>query len=328
MRLLITPPFDSPIAPKMLSADELASILAEHSVDVTDDPKRADIELVGGTQLWSGPEHCRLSRERVVLIDGEPPQPEYLLPHYFVPIGFAAVLTPANLAVYSDCFAYYEPPPSKMPEFDGRRGMCQLATYREMPGNANGGTHLLVTPGGEPWCWRVLCNERADVGRRLHGKEGFDLYGRGWERVGVDVVDNSRNSSDFLERRHKIARCYRFDLNWENMEIPRYATEKFWSALYAGALPVYWGPPDMHAQLPPETIVDARCYDRGDSYDLDGLVQELQSFFDDEWRGRAEDLQYWYRDLPRDIAHRSWVKAAHMLGRSLNLAMDRVESKK
>jgi len=317
MNLLITPPFDSPIAPKMLEPQELASILAEHGIHVTDDPKRADLELVGGVQLWTGSDHCRLPHDRVVLIDGEPPQPEYLQPHYTVDSGhFAHVITPLNGA-YADCFAFYDPPPDERPKLDGKRGLCQLATYRDQLGNCDDGERLVVQVNGDGYAPRVLCNRRVEVALGLREPVGVDIFGRGWERAGVRSLYAGRELPNFLEQRHAVSSNYRFDLNWENMEIHHYATEKFWSPLRVGTLPVYWGPPDLHAQVPQDTLVDARRYDMGEHYDTPGLAVELLHMGDQDWLWRTEALQDWYRSLPRDIGYRSWVKAGHLLGRVL-----------
>jgi len=313
MRLLITPPFDSPIAPRMLEPPEFASILAEHGVHVTDDPKRADLELVGGMQLWSGPNHCRLPLNRVVIIDGEPPQPEYLLPHY-QDTRLRHVITPLNGA-YADCFAFHIPPPDRRERTWGNnkicRRICQFATYRSRGGNANGGSHLVVSLNGELYANRVLCVERVKLGLELRKRIPTDIYGRGWPD-GI-VAGNSRNRVDFLKERHRICSQYDFDLCWENMEIPNYVSEKFWAPLYAGVVPIYWGPREWHARLP-NVFVDARCYDCGVAgYDTRSLAEDLG----DAYGLMFDASQDWYRSLPRDSAHVSWVKAAHWLGEEL-----------
>ncbi len=324
MKLLITPPFDSPIAPTMLDPrTELAPILAEYDVEVTDNLVEADLELVGYT-AGVDPRRCRLPRQRVVLIDGEPPQPEYLLPHY-AQEGYAAILTPANLQVYDqDCMACYEPPLPERPKVTERGGrIVQLATFRRREGNVNFGTHILVSINGrELFSYRVLCNLRVMVGLAIKqsNPELIDLYGRGWPE-GTTVVEESRARSDFLEVRHQIASRYAFDLCWENVEIPYWVSEKFWSPVRMGVLPLYWGPSGIHELVPKDTLIDCRSYLHGFDYDVEGLVYDVTHMSFEEYARRTETLLDWYYSLPTDSHKQSWLKSAHRLGATLQQLM-------
>jgi len=62
---------------------------------VVTDPEAADFELVG-TWYLQELSHYHLPCERRIVVDGEPPQPEYLLDHY-TKNHWAAVFTPATL---------------------------------------------------------------------------------------------------------------------------------------------------------------------------------------------------------------------------------------
>jgi len=313
MKLLITPPFDSPIPPATLPADELASIFAEHGIRVTDDPRQADLELAGFGAIVD-PSILRLPRERVVLADGEPAQPQYLLPHYGW-TGFAAIVTPMNGAYDGDCMAFYEPPGAPYTGPRARK-IVQLATYRTQGGNANGGSHQVVSVNGrELYSARVLCRLRAMVGLAIHAAwpDFIAVYGRGWPE-GV-AVDCSRTRVAFVSERQRVASWYTWDFCWENMAIPGYVSEKFWGALRAGALPVYWGPDEFMAELPCDSIVDARQWLYRDGYDVAGLVGYLRAMSDAELARRLATLRSWHESLPRDAAHRSWVRAAHRLAR-------------
>lgn len=301
MRLLISPPFDSPIAPAMLLPSELAAILAEHHIEVVCNPARADLELVGGVGRGV------LPRSRQVLIDGEPPQPEYMLPHYYSSVAqkYAKVMTPASRDVYdADCMAFYMAPlPLNRPRpAVKQRKIVQLATFRTVGGRGS---------------WRVLCALRAAVGLRVHdwNPELIDIYGQGWpSNVSKGCT---RHTSDFLDVRTDVSAQYMWDLCWENVQISNYVSEKFWSPLQAGTLPLYFGPDNFHDILPPYTIVDCRRYMRGDVFDTTGLVYDITHMSDVEYLARLGRLMSWYHDLPRDAAHRSHIKAAHTLGRAL-----------
>jgi hypothetical protein len=322
MKLLITPPFDTPVAPHRLDRNlDLGPILADYGVELVDEPLEADFELLGiGASL--DPSLRRLPTDRAILVDGEPPQPDYLLPHFTVEqAAYAALLTPANHLAYApDGMAFYEPPLPDVPRKREKRvRVIQLATYRSRPGNANDGTHLIVQQEGRLYCHRVLCNLRAEVGRALQKLDPtlIDICGRGWP-PDVIIRENSRGGSDFVARRLALVSDYGFDLCWENMEVPHYVSEKFWSAVRSGVLPIYWGPPEFHARLPADSIVDARGYllPHG-GFDVERLRGDLTDMSEVEYLNRLGRLLDWYESLDHESAYASWVEAAHVLGRRL-----------
>jgi hypothetical protein len=108
----------------------------------------------------------------------------------------------------------------------------------------------------------------------------FGLYGRGWEfppgrpgKFGRLLTSLRRRllpppatrpfpswrgpvaDKDALLRAAKFAVCY------ENAaDIPGYITEKIFDCLRAGCVPVYWGPREIAATVPPACFVDARAF--------------------------------------------------------------------
>ncbi len=322
MKLLVTPSFDSPIAPAALDLHvDLGPILADHGVELVETPAEADFELVG-IKASVDPSLRALPIERAILIDGEPPQPEYLLPHFTRDQGrYAALLTPANLLAYApDGMAFYEPPAPERPRRRTKSDkIVQLATFRSVPGNANDGSALVVQQEGKLYSYRVLCNLRAAVGRAMQqlDPERIDIYGRCWPSD-VRISDDSRSAPDFVARRQAIAASYGFDLCWENMEIPHYVSEKFWSALRAGILPIYWGPPEFHAQLPPDSILDARDYLRPHGgFDVERLRGDIVDMSEQEYLARLGRILDWYFSLDPESARISWIASAYVLGERL-----------
>jgi len=311
MKILITPPFDSPIAPVMLRPEVFASILSSKGVQVVTDTKQADYELVGTWYLQPNGTY-RLPANRWIVVDGEPPQPEYLLPHYGEN-PFKAVFTPATKDVYKgDCMAFYEPPLQRRPSaIRWNRRICQLATYRTQGGNGMNYQWQSGVTNGQAWQYRVLCVRRVTVGLDIREMrpELIDIYGRGWP-PGI-AVDNTRNRLDFLAVRHDTCRRYAFDLCWENMEIPNYVSEKFWSPVRMGVLPVYWGPAIFHDMLPDDTIVDCR------GRSAKGILSEVEGMSFWEYRRRVSRLLDWYYELPRDAHEKSWLRAAYHLAERL-----------
>lgn len=316
MKLLLSPPYFNPVPLNGLDLEtELRPLWREYGIELVDDPAEADLELAG--QLTARePERMRLPKHRVAILDGEPPQPEYLLPHYH-DVGYAAVYCPANLTAYaSDGMAYHAPPlPERPAVVDKPLRVIQLATFRTKPGNANFGQFMVASPNGQGvFAYRLLCVLRAQAGLALRAgyPDAIDIHGHGWPQ-GV-ALENSRALAQFLDRRDALCAPYAYDLCWENMEIPHYVSEKFWSPVRMGVLPIYWGAPDFHDKLPSDTIIDARKYLSGTEYDVVQLAYDLVHMDMSEYRRRVSRLLDWYYDLPHDAGHRSALAGARRLG--------------
>ena len=68
------------------------------------------------------------------------------------------------------------------------------------------------------------------------------------------VNDDAVTYNDLAVRRY---RPYKFVIAGENSRAPGYVTEKIVSAMLAGAIPVYWGAPDVARHFNPRSFVDA-----------------------------------------------------------------------
>ncbi|CAI5504778.1 unnamed protein product [Closterium sp. Naga37s-1] len=64
--------------------------------------------------------------------------------------------------------------------------------------------------------------------------------------------------------KQEISACamshYKFILSTENTRVPGYVTEKALEPLEAGTVPVYYGAPDIHQFMPPESFIDGSKY--------------------------------------------------------------------
>lgn len=316
IKLLLTGPFPGPVAPTYLDhRRELAPLLAAYGIRLVDDPGEADWEVCGYLGAVYDGAH-RLPRERTLVLDGEPPQPEHL-PAVYLQTGFASVLCPANGKAFApDGLAFWHPaergcrrPSRKNPR------IVQLATFRSRAGNADGGLSMEVYINGtQRVCCRVLCNQRARVGLAIKQARGelIDIYGRGWPAK-AQVVEDSRQGDQWYGRKERILASYGFDLCWENMEIPAYATEKIWQPIRAGVLPLYWGTPDVEAMLPADSAILCRHYAMGNRFQVSRLIQDLEDMTEQEYLRRVNALCDWYENLPRDAHRQSWLQAARLL---------------
>jgi len=324
INLLLTPPFRFNVAPDVLDHQgELAPILKQYGIKLTRQPAKADLELAGAYYFPDKPT-WRLPKNRVVVITPEPPQPDYLEAAY-LDSGFAAVLSPVDGTVQApDCMAYFEPPrlPRKK-RIEKIEKIVLMATFRYNLGNDGAGAFMNVrVNGGGTHRHRTLAYARSLTGlvlKRLR-PEAIDLYGRYWPR-GAAVTENSREAPDWRERKLALLGRYGFNLCWENSEIPGYVTEKIWDSIDAGVLPLYWGPPEFHALLPPDSVLDCRRYLDGGELLVEALLDDALSLSAADYARRVETLYDWHRSIDPDAKKKSALAAAHILGRELTAAL-------
>lgn len=65
---------------------------------------------------------------------------------------------------------------------------------------------------------------------------------------------------DSQERKRKLAEQYRFVISFENKVEQDYVTEKPFDAYTSGAIPIYWGAPNVDDYLPAGSFVDRRKF--------------------------------------------------------------------
>lgn len=81
------------------------------------------------------------------------------------------------------------------------------------------------------------------------------------------IIQCHRNSSlpgdddpRWIQQRCVISH-YKFYLAFENSQNQGYVTEKVWQALVMGAIPIYWGAPDIDEFLPdPDAVIRVRDF--------------------------------------------------------------------
>ncbi|KAJ1429614.1 hypothetical protein B484DRAFT_301392, partial [Ochromonadaceae sp. CCMP2298] len=78
---------------------------------------------------------------------------------------------------------------------------------------------------------------------------------------GAAAEQDSRFAPDYLSLAVQAYRPYRFVLAFENTAVAGYATEKLTNAFLAGAVPVYWGAPDVSLYFNPLAMIN--CADFG-----------------------------------------------------------------
>ncbi len=104
--------------------------------------------------------------------------------------------------------------------------------------------------------------------------------GRWRNNVGGPVKDKLA-----FQREHKFA------IAFENCSYPGYLTEKFFDAVAADTIPIYWGDPDIGSLFNPKAFIN--CHDFPS---LEAVVERVREIDNDDNLYRAMLTQPWYVD--------------------------------
>ena len=129
-----------------------------------------------------------------------------------------------------------------------------------------------------------LYSERRRAIRHFYRRDGFHLYGRGWERwrlgtsLGTYLAAQRCYRGILLgyERKLAVMSDYKFCICFENSIYPGYISEKIFDAFSAGCVPIYYGAPDISSYVPDDCYIDFRRFSNYaalESY-LDGYGQK------------------------------------------------------
>jgi hypothetical protein len=126
------------------------------------------------------------------------------------------------------------------------------------------GSHKPLSFHGEQYSTRI------EAMAALAPLGAVDLYGRGWERWWsreARWMPYWRNRGTLMSiykgacvSKFEVLQRYQFCLCFENMAMNGYITEKLFDCLYAGAIPLYLGAPDILRYVPEDAFIDCRKY--------------------------------------------------------------------
>ena len=106
----------------------------------------------------------------------------------------------------------------------------------------------------------------------------FDLYGEGFERRHPAISPRLharalRAYRGVTQDKRELLSRYRFALVFENTRFPGYVSEKLFDCLFAGAIPVYDGAPDVSRYVPHHVFIDRQRF--GTYTELERFLREL-----------------------------------------------------
>lgn len=94
---------------------------------------------------------------------------------------------------------------------------------------------------------------RSEFFQKLNARKPVTSAGRALNNTGWCVPLGRAPKLDFLRR-------YKFNINFENADVPGWTTEKFTDALAAGTVPIFWGDITIKEQFNKEAFIDRRDF--------------------------------------------------------------------
>lgn len=156
-----------------------------------------------------------------------------------------------------------------------------------------------------------------------HERALLDVYGKGWEKHGIEVVAEHRSpvEVDWHALKHIVLSRYRVNVCLENCHVEGYVSEKLWHAIRAGCVPVYYGSSWLDEMLPPGDYIDLRDHDS-----VDSLLAAIEGISETDAIARVTRLQAELRRIEREHdvegaasrVHRAWI---HQAAQTMRAAM-------
>ncbi|HEY9646784.1 MAG TPA: glycosyltransferase family 10 [Chroococcidiopsis sp.] len=115
---------------------------------------------------------------------------------------------------------------------------------------------------------------------RMFG-DSFHTYARVWEKtLPWENVGWKGTIKGTIMGNEKLLtlRNYKFTICFENSREDGYITEKIFSALFAGSVPIYFGAPDISTHIPKD------CYIEFEGGDYEALYQRMISMTPEQWK--------------------------------------------
>lgn len=135
---------------------------------------------------------------------------------------------------------------------------------------------------------KEIYSERWRAVRCFSRKDGFDLYGRGWDKAMVSEPDKEAIKKAYRGEcvdKFKTLKDYKFTLCFENSVFPGYVTEKIFDAIFAGSVPIYYGAPDIKKYIPADAFIDFR-----DFKDYDALYSYISSMDEERYNSYLQAM--------------------------------------
>lgn len=156
-----------------------------------------------------------------------------------------------------------------------------------------------------------MVSVRFAIAKRAHERRMIDIYGRGWGDIPTKGESRYPQQGSFTAPKRRILAGYAVNLCLENAKAPGFVTEKFYDAVRAGCVPVYYGSAWFDALVPRGDYIDLR-----DHATTDSLLDEVASLTTVDCVARVTRLQAHVRSMEErhqvslDETRADWARAA------------------
>jgi hypothetical protein len=114
--------------------------------------------------------------------------------------------------------------------------------------------------------------------------------GRGFNNIGGPIPPGGN-------AKHEFIRQFRFNMCFENLSFPGYATEKLVEAMWARCIPIYWGDPEIAAQFNPHSFINVSDFDTEEA----AIERIIQIDGDDELYIKMLEEPFFHDNRPNEF---------------------------
>lgn len=134
-----------------------------------------------------------------------------------------------------------------------------------------------------------------------------DVRGRGWPSHMMMPKPYTEVQGQYATKMEWLDRYYLYSLCLENSDLPYYATEKPWEALFSKVLPIYYGNDTFYQTFPEDCVIDYQNFQ--DEYDLYQFILDMPV---GEYLDRLNaGVEFINRTDRHEASFRQWQKEAH-----------------
>jgi len=200
--------------------------------------------------------------------------------------------------------------------------IASFETVREtVDGQFRGVSKTRVKPWSEREGVAFVASNCMTAGTRERMKFVSQLVAAGVpvDSLGRCTPDGSRSlHSEYYRnaRKEDFLQKYKVYLAFENSAEPGYVTEKIMDGYAAGAVPVYWGAPDVDNYVPPNSMIHVR-----NNHDIEQVAAKIKEVLSNQQKW--EELVEWRQQDPKSWPAFSYEKQ-HALLPSVSCRMCRL----
>lgn len=122
--------------------------------------------------------------------------------------------------------------------------------------------------------------------------KSFIYWGRGWDTSDPNYQGESKTEFDWHQETVDMLARAKFGLALDTSSVNGFTTEKFWHALGAGTLPVYYGPASIKEFVPKDVFIFGFDFESPEA-----VIDYCENMSDAEWQERtAEGRLFWEAD--------------------------------